>query len=71
MSFREGGFRKKRRAVSLDLTPLMRRRPSGIPSGDLNKLRDIIRFQEGTPDEAINTYLKDAQALLDEFWAVH
>ena len=54
----------------MELTPLMRRRPSGIPAGDLNKLRDIVRFQEGTPDDAINTYLKDAQALLDEFWSM-
>ncbi len=55
--------------VFLDQVDIMKRRPEGIPSGDVNKLRDIVRFQEGTPREALEVYQKDAQDLLDEFWA--
>jgi ABC-type glycerol-3-phosphate transport system substrate-binding protein len=56
--------------VFLDQVSTMRRRPSGLPAGDLNKLRDIVRFQEGTPEEALKVYQKDAQERLDEFWSM-
>ena len=55
--------------VFLDQTTIMDRRPNGIPAGDLNKLRDTVRFQKGTPEQALEQYKKDAQARLDEFWA--
>jgi multiple sugar transport system substrate-binding protein len=52
-------------------TPTMRRRPNGIPIGSLGggMLHPVV-YEGATPEEAIENYCLDAQALLDEFWAM-
>jgi ABC-type glycerol-3-phosphate transport system substrate-binding protein len=56
--------------VFIDQVPTMRRNPSGIPSGGVSKMRDTVRYNEGTPEEALKVYQKDAQDILDEFWSM-
>jgi len=56
--------------VFLDQAPTMKRRPIGIPIGSLGggMLHPVI-YDGATPEEAIENYCLDAQALLDEFWS--
>ncbi len=57
--------------VFLKQAPIMRRRPSGIPMGNLGLLLDVVKYKKGTPEDAIKQYCQDAQLLLDDFWARH
>lgn len=55
--------------VFLDQGPLMKRRPDGLPRGEIGTMMDAARFAEAAPEEAVDTYCETAQQVLDEFWA--
>ncbi len=55
--------------VFIDQAETMRIRHKGIPYGDLGTMLDTVRFQKGTPEEAVEQYVQDAQIVLDDFWA--
>ena len=54
--------------VFLEQAKTMKRKYFGIPVGDENTMLSSVRLGEATPEEAIDTYCLDAQALIDEFW---
>jgi len=57
--------------VFMDQAETMKRRPMGVPPGDLGLMVDTVILGEGTPEEAIDVYCQDAQLLLDDFWSRH
>lgn len=54
--------------VFADQAAVMRLSPRGVPLGDTGAMLDAVRFQELSPEEAVATYIEDAQVQLDEFW---
>ncbi len=55
--------------VYIEQTAFQQYPAAGIPRGDMDRMRDMVRFREGTPEQALRDYARDAQDVLDEFWA--